>query len=621
MLELGNRVEDSTIDFKWSSNSSAGASITRSTNGTISVYKGSGTTQSTAGVTDTEDFDALTGIHHVTIDTAADAFYAVDNDYDVVLSAATIDGQTVNAVLAHFRIERGFNEVDVTKWLGTAAATPTVAGVPEVDVTHFGGSAGTFASGIPSVNAAQISADATAADNLETMLDGTGGQALSLGRLAISRADATIALQVTNSGGAAVKFESTGGNGNGLWIQGHGTNEGLQVDGGDTGHGAIFTGGAGGSGNGVRIQGGASGDGAFIQGGATTGRGMTVQAQAGTTQHGAYFGGFGGGSGANFIGGATNANGITATGVGTGHGLSVVAGPTGNGFRVTGGSTSGDAINATVTSGSTLNAALLAAFFTTNSATTYASAVAGSVVKEIADNASGSGGPTAAAIADAVWDEDATAHQTQGSFGQVVGDSVSDSDSIWALVNTNLNATVSSRASQTTADAIETDTQDIQSRLPVALVSGRMASDAVAISGSTVAADAVEANIGNLDATVSSRLATAGYTAPLDAAGTRAAVGLASANLDTQLDAIPTAAEINAEVVDCLATDTYAELGSVPAATSSLAAKLRWLFMLARNVITQTATTQTLRNDADSGDVATSTHSDNGTTHSRGEWT
>ena len=30
-------------------------------------------------------------------------------------------------------------EVDVTQWLGTAAATPTVAGVPEVDVTHMEG--------------------------------------------------------------------------------------------------------------------------------------------------------------------------------------------------------------------------------------------------------------------------------------------------------------------------------------------------------------------------------------------------------------------------------------------------------------------------------------------------
>lgn len=33
----------------------------------------------------------------------------------------------------------GVPEVDVTHWIGTAAATPTVAGVPEVDVTHLVG--------------------------------------------------------------------------------------------------------------------------------------------------------------------------------------------------------------------------------------------------------------------------------------------------------------------------------------------------------------------------------------------------------------------------------------------------------------------------------------------------
>lgn len=34
-------------------------------------------------------------------------------------------------------------QVDVTQWLGTAAATPTVAGVPEVDTTHISGTAQT----------------------------------------------------------------------------------------------------------------------------------------------------------------------------------------------------------------------------------------------------------------------------------------------------------------------------------------------------------------------------------------------------------------------------------------------------------------------------------------------
>lgn len=93
-----------TVYFMWNSADSNGASITRSTNGTISVYKDANTTQTVTGVTDTEDFDALTGVHHVAIATS-DAFYTAATDYMVVLSAATIDTRTVNAVLAHFSIE------------------------------------------------------------------------------------------------------------------------------------------------------------------------------------------------------------------------------------------------------------------------------------------------------------------------------------------------------------------------------------------------------------------------------------------------------------------------------------------------------------------------------------
>lgn len=81
-----------------------------------------------------------------------------------------------------------------------------------------------------------------------------------------------------------------------------------------------------------------------------------------------------------------------------------------------------------------------------------------------------------------------------------------------------------------------------------------------------------------------------------------------------------TAANVNTEVVDVLETDTHAEASGVLAATSSLKDRLVWLSTLARNKVTQTATTQTLRNDADSGNIATSTLSDDGTTFTRGEW-
>lgn len=47
---------------------------------------------------------------------------------------------------------------------------------------------------------------------------------------------------------------------------------------------------------------------------------------------------------------------------------------------------------------------------------------------------------------------------------------------------------------------------------------------------------------------------------------------------------------------------------------------LGWLLALARNKMLQTATTTTLRNDADGADIATSAVSDDGTTYTRGEW-
>ncbi len=59
-------------------------------------------------------------------------------------------------------------DVSVTQWLGTAAATPTVAGVPEVDVTHNGGTAITAAAGVQEVKVASIEAAAITAGSIAT---------------------------------------------------------------------------------------------------------------------------------------------------------------------------------------------------------------------------------------------------------------------------------------------------------------------------------------------------------------------------------------------------------------------------------------------------------------------
>lgn len=74
-----------------------------------------------------------------------------------------------------------------------------------------------------------------------------------------------------------------------------------------------------------------------------------------------------------------------------------------------------------------------------------------------------------------------------------------------------------------------------------------------------------DTRIANLDAAVTSRLATSGYTAPLDAAATRSALGLATANLDTQIAGLPTDVDVQAAAAAALnAYDppTKAELDS-----------------------------------------------------------
>jgi hypothetical protein len=153
----------------------------------IEIYKDGSVTQraSDAGYTllDTDgiDFDGITGIHGFSIDTGdnTDAgFYTVGAWFTVVVSAVTVDSATVTFIAAQFRLMpaegvAAHPKVDVGAWLGTAAATPTTAGVPEVDITFVGGSAVSASSGLMNANVTQISGDSTAADNLEAYTDGT----------------------------------------------------------------------------------------------------------------------------------------------------------------------------------------------------------------------------------------------------------------------------------------------------------------------------------------------------------------------------------------------------------------------------------------------------------------
>jgi hypothetical protein len=60
------------------------------------VYKDNSTTQSTAGVTLSVDFDAVTGLHNVRITTSSDAtFYANGGEFECVITTGTVDSVSV----------------------------------------------------------------------------------------------------------------------------------------------------------------------------------------------------------------------------------------------------------------------------------------------------------------------------------------------------------------------------------------------------------------------------------------------------------------------------------------------------------------------------------------------
>ena len=187
--------------------------------------------------------------------------------------------------------------------------------------------------------------------------------------------------------------------------------------------------------------------------------------------------------------------------------------------------------------------------------------------------------PTAAENASAVWNETLSGHLTAGSTGAALNAAGSAGDP-WStslpgsygagtagkIVGDNLNATVSSRLASASYTA-PLDAAGTRSAIGLASANLDTQLDTLPTAAETATAVRSEltTELGRIDASVSSRLAAASYTAPLDAAGVRSAVGLASANLDTQIDALPTAAETATAVRSELTT----ELGRLDVAVSS----------------------------------------------------
>ena len=362
----------------------------------IEVYKNGSTTQraSDAGYTllDTDgiDFDGITGIHGFSIDLSdnTDAgFYAVGSWYFVVVSAVTVDTQTVNFIAGVFRITpaegvAGYPKADVSHFGGSAgtfasgrpevntshfggSAGAFASGRPEVNASHFGGSAGTFASGRPEVNASHVGGTSQTGRDLGASVllsagTGTGQLDITSGVVKANLVQILATALTETAGLIAAGFKKffnvaspTGtvnslpdavpgaangvliagtnapvtitGSGNALTLTSTGANgHGLAATGHGTGAGLAGTGGST-SGPGLYGKGGGTGSGVFADSGAgASGDGITARASS-TDGYGLNARGAGG------------LYGVLAKGGANGHGLAAVGGDTqGNGLYAVG---------------------------------------------------------------------------------------------------------------------------------------------------------------------------------------------------------------------------------------------------------------------------------------------
>jgi hypothetical protein len=156
-----------------------------------------------------------------------------------------------------------------------------------------------------------------------------------------------------------------------------------------------------------------------------------------------------------------------------------------------------------------------------------------------------------------VWNALTSALTTAGSIGKLLVD--------------NINATVSSRlaSSSYTAPLDEAGTRTAVG-LSTANLDTQLGNIPTNVWSALTSALSTAGSVGkllvdNINATISSRLASSAYTSPLDSAGTRSALGLANANLDAQISNIPTAS-VNASAVR---TELATELSRIDTTISS----------------------------------------------------
>lgn len=358
MIDLGKVKPGSTIRIPFSSfDKDDGSSITM-TNFAVAdilVYKDGSTTEraSTASFTATTDFDAKTGKHLCIItlsDNTTAGFFAAGSEYLVAIDAVTVDGVTTGGWIARFCIGYEGSLLDTTiATLASQTSFTLTTGPAEDDALndhfcyiHDVASAVQVGRAIisdytGSTKTVTLAAGTTftvaATDNISVMgpmpmqpatanskpIVTSGkvflGDGAHGGSTTVITAERVVVASTT-AGEPALKLTGNT-SGAGLLATGGATGAGLKVVGGNTSGAGLHAVGTAGNANGILTAGQGSGDGLHADAGAT-GRGL------------------------HLVGGATSGSGFYTVGGPMSPGLHALGGSSSHGLHAQGGSTSGN---------------------------------------------------------------------------------------------------------------------------------------------------------------------------------------------------------------------------------------------------------------------------------------
>ena len=536
MKHLGDFDAASVLHTKFTTyRPSTGAVFTLGGTPVVSVYKDGSLTQSTAGITLTVDFDGLTGLHHLAIDTSADGtFYSAGSHFEAVITTGTVDSvSVVGSCVASFSIRKD------------SALKATVAG-RTLDVSA-GGEAGIDWANIGSpTTAVNLSATNIDVDQVVASVSGAvgsvtgavgsvtgnvGGSVASVGANGISAASlaADAGTEIGTAVWATATRELTSGTNivlaKGVGVTGFNDLDAAGVRGAvglasanlDTQIGTLATGA-----NLATVAGYLDTEIAAIL--ADTNELQTDWANGGRLD--LILDARASQASVDTIDGIVDSILVDTAEIGAaGAGLTALA----------------SAANlATLTGYVDTEVAAIKATTDKLDATLELSSDGQIFTAAALQNAPSSGsGLDAAGVRAAVGLASANLDTQLAAIDTKTTNLPSDpaDQSLIIAATTSLSGLIGTPAGASLAAdvaAVQSDTNDLQSRIPAALVSGR-----------------IDATVGAMqtDVLTSTALAASAVTeiqaglSTLDAAGIRTAVGLASANLDTQLDALPTAAE------------------------------------------------------------------------------